>query len=97
MRTPLYNVVVGLVISVILTRLTALLYYIPKATLGAVISAAMLTLVEWPEMIKVGSSALSFLLFIHPPTHPLPSFLLFQSSTHPPPTYLPVYTLGVLV
>ncbi len=51
-RTPLANVIVGLVITVVLTRLTEILYYIPKATLGAVICSAVITLIEWPEFIK---------------------------------------------
>jgi len=32
-----------------------ILHYIPKATLGAVICNAVITLVDWPEFIKVRS------------------------------------------
>ena len=92
-RTPMANVVVGLVITVILTELTEILFYIPKATLGAVISTAMLTLIDWPEMIKVRrieSSPSS--IFSPVPTHPLASFIVFH-----PPTHRPVSTLGAVV
>lgn len=53
-RTPAANLFVGLFITVLLTQLTQILYYIPKATLGAVIANAMFALLDWPEFIKVG-------------------------------------------
>lgn len=46
------NVVMGIGISIVLSRLTNILYYIPKGTLGAVVCSAMITLIDWPEFIK---------------------------------------------
>lgn len=51
-RSQLCNIVVGIVITIVLRHLTSILYYIPKATLGAVICNAVISLVEWPEFIK---------------------------------------------
>lgn len=51
-RTPAANAFVGLFITVLLTQLTPILYYIPRATLGAVIANAMVALLDWPEFIK---------------------------------------------
>lgn len=51
-KSQMCNIVVGIVITIVLRHLTSILYYIPKATLGAVICNAVISLVEWPEFIK---------------------------------------------
>ena len=45
-KTPAANLFVGLFITLLLTQLTQILYYIPKACLGAIIANAMFALVD---------------------------------------------------